>query len=86
MPSFLMEDSIVIYTMSACKYCKMVKELMERAGFEYVEIKLGKDATKQQILEVFDKESITFPQVVFKGQQLGGLVETAKYFQSQGFV
>lgn len=81
-----MEDSIIIYTMSNCKYCSLVKQLMDRAGFAYIEMKLDRDVTREQIKETLSKDSITFPQVIFRGEHLGGLVETAKHFQKEGFV
>ena len=33
-----------------------------------------------------DKEVVTFPQVVYNGENLGGLVEAARYFKSKGMV
>ncbi len=76
----------ILYTMDGCKYCVLAKELFERMDIDYDEVKLGRDISKEQVKKKLDKEVVTFPQVVYNGENLGGLVEAARYFKSKGMV
>ena len=76
----------VVYVMNDCKYCKLAKELMQRANLEYEEVLLDRDMTRQEGKETLQMEVVTFPQVVYNGKHLGGLIDTAKHFQSIGLV
>ena len=53
---------------------------------DYDEVKLGRDISKEEVKKKLDKEVVTFPQVVYNGENLGGLVEAARYFKSKGMV
>tara|TARA_B100000427_G_scaffold77882_1_gene63526 strand:- start:4051 stop:4287 length:237 start_codon:yes stop_codon:yes gene_type:complete len=76
----------IVYTMTDCKYCTLAKELMARAKVEYKEILVDRDITREQVKLDLNKEVVTFPQVVYNGDNLGGLVETARHFKSIGLV
>jgi len=39
---------IKIYTKPGCKYCTQVKELMQRAGFEYEEVHVNTNALREE--------------------------------------
>lgn len=75
---------IQIYTGSGCGYCSKAKELMERAGFEYTEIRIGKGITREEFKEKFDKTS--YPQIMIDGNHIGGLVETVRYMVEQKLI
>jgi glutaredoxin len=76
----------VIYTMDGCNYCTLAKELFTRADIDYVEMKLDEDFTDEEIKDILNKDSVSFPQIVFEGNNVGGLVDAAKLFQSRGLV
>ena len=76
----------VIYTMDGCNYRTLAKELFTRADIDYVEMKLDEDFTDEEIKDILDKDSVSFPQIVFEGKNVGGLVDAAKLFQSRGLV
>ena len=76
----------ILYTMDGCKYWVLAKELFERMDIDYDEVKLGRDISKEEVKKKLDKEVVTFPQVVYNGENLGGLVEAARYFKSKGMV
>ncbi len=75
-----------LYTMVGCKYCVLAKELLERAKVDYREVLLDRDITKEQVLQELKVDTVTFPQVVYNGKNLGGLVEAARHFKSIGLV
>ena len=76
----------IVYTMTDCKYCTLAKELFARAKVEYKEILLDRDISRSQVKLDLNKDVVTFPQVVYNGEKLGGLVETARHFKSIGLV
>ena len=76
----------IIYTMTDCKYCTLAKELFVRANVQYKEVLVDRDISREQIKIDLNKEVVTFPQVVYNGENLGGLVETARHFKSIGLV
>jgi glutaredoxin len=49
-------------------------------------MKLDEDFTDEEIKDILDKDSVSFPQIVFEGKNVGGLVDAAKLFQSRGLV
>lgn len=77
--------NIKIYTRPGCKYCTQVKELMQRAGFDYEEINV---VTEELRLEFYQKypDVKSYPYVIIDGEEIGGLVETAKMFIQKGLV
>tara|TARA_Y100000361_G_scaffold84991_1_gene75370 strand:+ start:740 stop:1036 length:297 start_codon:yes stop_codon:yes gene_type:complete len=80
------ERDIVMYSTSGCGYCRMAVELFQRANIPYTEYKVGQHLTKEDVRAKLGVENLTFPQVYYKGEHLGGLIDTAKYFQDNGFV
>ena len=53
------------------------KELLERMDIDYDEVKLGRDISKEEVKKKLDKEVVTFPQVVYNGENLGGEIGRA---------
>ena len=79
---------IKAYTKVGCQFCGNLIELFERAGVEYTTIVVGEKAN-QCPTEIFREkypEVVGFPFVVIDGEQIGGLVETAKLFLEKNLV
>ena len=73
---------IKFYSTPGCYYCKKLKELFERAGIEnYTEISSTSDEMKKDY-----PNAKSFPYVIIDGEEIGGLVETAKKFLEEGWV
>lgn len=76
---------IVVYTNPGCSHCTTVKKLFRRALVEYTEVVMDRDIT----FELFRAKFPTaggYPYVVIDGEEIGGLVETAKLFLEKGLV
>ena len=76
----------IIYTMEGCKYCTLAKELFERADIDYVEMKIDEDISREEVKELLQKETVSFPQIIFEDNNVGGLIDAAKIFQDRGLV
>jgi glutaredoxin 3 len=76
---------IKAYTMIGCSSCKILKELFQRADVEYSELILNKNITREELKNLYPDVK-TFPYVVIDGEEIGGLVETAKLFLEKGLV
>jgi glutaredoxin len=77
---------ITIYTTVGCGYCVKVKELMRRAGIQnYTEVNIPRDILKEDFKIKFPFAT-GYPFVVIDGEEIGGLVETVKYFVEKGLV
>ena len=77
-----------MYAQVGCKFCSNLEELFERADLEYTKIVVGQQSN-QCPMDLFKEkypEVIGFPFVVIDGEQIGGLVETAKLFLDKGLV
>ncbi|ADO99320.1 glutaredoxin ribonucleotide reductase nrd [Cyanophage S-RIM44] len=77
--------NIKIYTKPGCKYCTQVKELMQRAKFDYEEVHVNTDALREEFYSAYPSAK-TYPYVIIDGEPVGGLVETAKLFVVKGLV
>jgi glutaredoxin 3 len=76
---------ITVYTLPNCSACSHLKELMDRAKQSYNKIEIGTDIS----LEDFQKEYSDvgmLPYVIIDGEKIGGLVEVAKKFLTEGLV
>jgi glutaredoxin len=77
---------ITIYTTIGCGYCVKVKELMNRAGIkDYNEVNIPRDILKEDFKIKFPFAT-GYPYVIIDGKEIGGLVETVKYFVENGLV
>ena len=77
---------IKIYTSPTCHYCLRLKELFERANIsEYQEVVCQEDEQHQKFREEYPNAS-SFPYVVIDGDEIGGLVETAKFLLDKNLV
>ena len=72
---------ILIHTTNGCTYCEHMKELCKRAGVEYK----TNNTPQDELLEKYPNCQ-GYPWVIIDGEEIGGLVETAKFFLKEGLV
>lgn len=75
---------VEIYSKDNCAYCVKAKQTLDQLGVPFVESKLGKDLTREQIFERAPNAR-TFPQIFINGQSIGGYYELVKYIENTGF-
>jgi glutaredoxin 3 len=75
---------IKIYKKPGCGACVKIDELMTRAGVQAESIYIPQDA----VMEFKEKypNAKGVPYVIIDGEEIGGLVETVKYFVEKGLV
>ena len=76
---------ILIYTTSGCFYCDQAKKLCERANVDYQTKEVGIDITREYFTKLYPHVNSS-PYVIIDGNEIGGLVETAKLFLKEGLV
>ena len=76
---------ILIYTTSGCFYCDQAKKLCERANVDYQTKEIGVDITREDFTKLYPHVNSS-PYVIIDGKEIGGLVETAKFFLKEGLV
>ena len=72
---------IKIYSAEGCFYCEQMKELCKRAEVEYE----SEDIDSLKLAELYP-DAKSYPYVIIDGEEIGGLVEAAKYFIKEGLV
>jgi len=66
--------NITVYSTEPCSFCARAKDLLGKRGFVYEEINLAKDpAGRAQLVQ--KTGMLSFPQIVVKGEVLGGFRE-----------
>ena len=70
-----MADDVVVYTTDPCSFCERVKQLLKARNVAYTEVNLARDPAGRAEL-VQRTGMMSFPQVVIRGQVLGGFQET----------
>jgi glutaredoxin 3 len=74
-------SDITVYTTDPCSFCVRVKQLLQARGIEYTEVNLARDpAGRAQLVE--QTGMMSFPQVVIRGEVLGGFQETLRADQN----
>ena len=74
-------SDITVYTTDPCSFCVRVKQLLKARGVEYTEVNLARDpAGRAQLVE--QTGMMSFPQVVIRGEVLGGFQETLRADQN----
>jgi glutaredoxin len=63
-----------IWTKDSCAFCVQAKQLLEGKGIEYEERKIGKEWTKEQLLEAVPNAR-TVPQIFLDSEYVGGYTE-----------
>ena len=77
--------NFTVYSRDGCPYCEKIQEVLQLAGLNYVNYKLGKEFDRQSFYGQFGQGS-TFPQVVLNGTNLGGCTETVQYLRENKLV
>lgn len=75
---------IHIWGKPACPSCTKAKALCEQRGYRYEYLEMGRDFTREAVLEEFP-EARTFPQIVVGGQKVGGYEAFVKYIEDTGY-
>ncbi len=65
------QAEVVIYSKDNCPYCVRAEDLARSQGFTIEVKKLNEDFSREQLFEEFP-EARTFPQIIFKGEKIGG--------------
>ena len=76
---------ILIYTTSGCFYCDQAKQLCDRANVDYQTKEVGVDIPREDFTKLYPHVT-GYPYVIIDGKEIGGLVETAKFFLKEGLV
>lgn len=66
--------TIEIYSKDNCPYCDKAKNLLEMKSIDFMELKLDKDFSRDEILEWFPGVK-TFPIIVVDKKHIGGYNE-----------
>ena len=76
---------ILIYTTSGCYYCDQAKQLCDRANVDYQTQEVGVDIPREDFTKLYPHVT-GYPYVIIDEKEIGGLVETAKFFLKEGLV
>jgi len=68
----------IVWSKDNCPYCDQAKALLTQKGFAYEEKKIGKDYTKEQLLEAVPTAR-TVPQIFINNTLVGGFVQLQTY-------
>ena len=63
-----------VWSKDMCSFCEQAKQLLTTKGIEFEERKIGKDWTKEQLLEAVPTAR-TVPQIFLDEQYVGGYQE-----------
>jgi glutaredoxin 3 len=73
---------IEVYSSAHCPYCVMAKQLLERKGVVYKEIRVDKDASKRQEMMKKSRQR-TVPQIFINDEAVGGYTDLLALERSQ---
>jgi glutaredoxin 3 len=65
---------IEIYSTKICPYCAMAKQLFERKGVEYIEIRVDLEPAKRQEMMQKSRQR-TVPQIFINNEAIGGYTD-----------
>ncbi len=64
-------NQIVIYTTEICPYCVKAKQLLDRKGLSYQEIRVDTHpASRDEMVQLTKRRTV--PQIIVNGQPIGG--------------
>jgi len=63
-----------VYSTTQCPYCVMAKQLLERKGVSYNEIRVDKNPAKRQEMMTKSRQR-TVPQIFINDQSVGGYTD-----------
>lgn len=72
-PDAKVPDEVVVFTREGCEHCARAKEMLEQAGFTYVEFPLEASVRGTVLRAVAGRETV--PQIFLNGELLGGADE-----------
>ena len=74
--------NIIIYTKENCPWCVKVKALLTEYGDKFIELHLGVDFKRQDIINLIgpDKKP-TLPQVIINDNLIGGYEDLLVYYE-----
>jgi len=79
----------VVYSKPLCPYCDKAKHLLKSLDIKFETREVGKDLTREQLLEEFEVNGMpqprSVPQIILNGKYIGGYNELAKYIEDTGF-
>lgn len=76
---------IKVYSIPGCTYCRKLKLLLSRAKLDYIETVVGRDISKEDYRAIYPSHQ-TFPFVVIDDEEIGGVVDTAKFLLDKGLL
>ena len=59
-----------VYSKESCAYCDAAKQLLELKGLPYVEYRLGRDVSREVLMEMLP-DARTVPQIFYNEQYIG---------------
>ena len=65
---------VEIYSSMHCPYCVMAKQLLDRKGVAYIEIRVDLDPTKRQEMMKKSRQR-TVPQIFINDESIGGYTD-----------
>ncbi len=65
---------VEVYSSAQCPYCVMAKQLLDRKGIDYQEIRVDRDSSKRQEMMKKSRQR-TVPQVFINNQAVGGYTD-----------
>lgn len=66
--------NVIVYSSAHCPYCVMAKQLLERKGVSYEEIRVDLDPSKRE--EMMNKSrQRTVPQIFINNKAIGGYTD-----------
>ena len=64
-------NKVIIYSTQVCPYCIRAKQLLDRKGVKYTEIKVDEDLKQREIMEKITGRR-TVPQIIINDQPISG--------------
>jgi len=75
---------VIVYSKPNCPYCVKAKHLLEMRQIPFVEQVVGKDVTREELLEAAPNAR-TVPQIIINGKSIGGYDQLVTYIDETGF-
>lgn len=66
--------SVIVYSSAHCPYCVMAKQLLERKGVDYREIRVDLDPSKREEMMQKSRQR-TVPQIFINNKAIGGYTD-----------
>lgn len=66
--------SVIVYSSAHCPYCVMAKQLLERKGVDYKEIRVDLDPSKREEMMQKSRQR-TVPQIFINNKAIGGYTD-----------